>query len=278
MTNEASQLVLVKQFADEADRMLGRKSAFGDGQAVSLMQDAVELLIRAVARNLNVEVQARATLDQMVDAIGKVASDEFGKIPHRARIEDLNKARVGFKHSGTAPSSEDARRLVRYGVEFLEVAVPRFFDVEYRRISLAQSIRSAEILALLQRAEIAALEGRFNDAMVETSDAVGVVERSLSQVMPLPTTPIRAPGVDGQAIEHLLKYLIGLRNVSIAAMMQFDLRDLMKFRQTAPRVSGSGPTRRQAVFNGPMQYTAEQAESAIAFAISFALAVESRIG
>jgi hypothetical protein len=55
MTHEAMQLVLVKQFADEADRMLTRETAFGDGQAISMMQDAVELLIRAVALTRNIE-------------------------------------------------------------------------------------------------------------------------------------------------------------------------------------------------------------------------------
>jgi len=277
MSHEAMQLVLVKQFADEADRMLTRETAFGDGQAVSMMQDAVELLIRAVALTRNIEVPPRATIDQMSDAIGKVATDEAGKVPHRTRIEDLNKARVAFKHSGIAPSRDDARRLMRYGIEFLEVAVPRFFDIEYRRISLSQSVRSPEIRLLLETAAFAASEGRHNDAMADVAEAVGLVERMLSQVLPLPSSPIRLSGADGKALDELLKYLAGLRNVSVAAMMQFDLRELIKFRMVAPRVMRSQAGQRQVVHNGPVQYTLEQAEGGLAFATSFALSVQARM-
>lgn len=150
--------------------MLARDTPFGDGQAVSLMQDAVELLIREVVRSDHIEVPTRPTLDQMADAISKAAVDESGKVPHRTRIDDLNKARIGFKHSGTAPSRDDARRLVRYGIEFLEVVVPRFFNIEYRRISLIHSIKSSEVLTLLESAQVAASEGRFNDAMADASE------------------------------------------------------------------------------------------------------------
>lgn len=87
-----------------------------------------------MANNWQVPVPARATLDQMADAIDKHVSPQIGVVPHRARVEDLNKARVALKHSGMAPSREDTTRLVRYGVEFLETASPQYFGVEYRSI------------------------------------------------------------------------------------------------------------------------------------------------
>ena len=80
------QLVLVKQFADEADRMLTRETSFGDGHAVSMMQDVVELLIRAVALIRNIEVPPRATVDKMSDAIGKVPSEKAGRFRWRVRV------------------------------------------------------------------------------------------------------------------------------------------------------------------------------------------------
>jgi hypothetical protein len=213
----------------------------------------------------------------MSDAIGKVASDETEKIPHRTRVEDLNKARVAFKHSGIAPSRDDARRLMRYGIEFLEVAVPRFFGIEYRRISLSQSVRSPEIRLLLDTAAIAASEGRHNDALADASEAVGLVEQKLSRVLPLPASPMSLSGADGKALVELTKYLAGLRNVSVAAMMQFDLRELIKFRMMAPRVTRSRAGQRQVILTGLASYTLEQAESSIAFATSFALSVQARI-
>jgi hypothetical protein len=46
------ELVLVKGFAVEAERQLERGDDFGNGLAVSLAQDAAELLLRIVVSRL----------------------------------------------------------------------------------------------------------------------------------------------------------------------------------------------------------------------------------
>lgn len=120
-------------------------------------------------------------------------------------------------------------------------------------------------------------ERRFYQAVVAASDAVAVVEPSLAKVMPLPASPIRTAGAGGLAPDELLKSRSGLRNVSVAAVMEFDLRDRMRCRMTAPRALDAGPARRQAIFNGPIQYIAEQTDAAIAFSTSFTLVVQTRI-
>lgn len=96
-------------------------------------------------------------------------------MPHRARLEDLNKARVAFKHSGTSPSKADARRLVGFGLEFLEVATPRLVGIEYAKISLCAAVRNDEIRGLLIGAQAMLAEERWRDAMIEAADAVTLV-------------------------------------------------------------------------------------------------------
>lgn len=273
MTVEAPQLVLVRQLANEADRQLERDDDFGHGLAVSLMQDAVELLIRIVIRTRSIEVPARATWEQMADAISKSASNDDGKVPHRARLEDLNKARVAFKHSGTAPSKADAHRLVRFGLEFLEVAVPRLMGIEYGHISLCAAVRNEEVRALLVQAETMLAEGRWQDATIEAADAVKLSEAALHTLLP------KASSISGMRDEYsgLAPYLDRLRLLAVGALVNIDPIELLVFQAIVPSVHRSA-TGLRSVVSTRTHASQEEAEGAVEFATHFALAVERRFG
>lgn len=273
MTVEAPQLVLIRQLADEATHQLGRGDDFGNGLSVSLMQDAVELLVRVVVRTRGIEVSGRATWDQMADAIGKDAVDESGKVPHRARLEDLNKARVAFKHTGTAPSKADARRLVRFGLEFLEVAVPRFMDIEYGKISLSIAVHNDEVRQLLQRAEKLLQEGAWRDAVIEATDAVNRAEVPTRTLLPPASSLSHLQG----GSPGLVAYLDRVRLTSVASLIDIDPVELLIFRHIAPSVHRS-MTGDRSVTLTHSAYTEENARSAVEFATKFALAVERRFG
>ncbi|MEO8152798.1 MAG: hypothetical protein ABI605_07000 [Rhizobacter sp.] len=60
--DEVQQLSLAKQFADDADRQLSRRDDYGNGQAVSVTQDAVELIARAACRHRGVTITDKATI------------------------------------------------------------------------------------------------------------------------------------------------------------------------------------------------------------------------
>ncbi|HEY8878643.1 MAG TPA: hypothetical protein VIN03_13835 [Roseateles sp.] len=273
MTAETAQLILVRQLAIEADRQLSRDDAFGHGLAVSLMQDAVELLIRIVIRLRGIEVGPRATWEQMADAISKAAADDDGKVPHRARLEDLNKARVAFKHSGTAPSKVDARRLVSFGLEFLEAATPRFVGIEYAKISLSAAVRNDEIRGLLIQAQTLLSEERWRDAMVEAADAVKRSESALNTLLP------KASSVSGLRDEQsgLAAYLDRLRLLAVGALVDIDPVQLLIFQAIVPSVARSANGQRYVTFTR-MSDSRDEAEGAVDFAIQFALAVERRFG
>jgi len=273
MTVEAPQLILVRQLADEADRQLERDDDFGHGLAVSLMQDAVELLIRIVVRTRSIDVQARATWEQMADAISKTSDDEGGRVPHRARLEDLNKARVAFKHSGTSPSKSDAHRLVRFGLEFLEVAVPRFMGLEYTQISLCAAVRNDEVRALLVLAETMLAEERWGDAMVEAADAVKCSEVALHALLPM------AASIAGmrETYSGLAPYLDRLRLLAVGALVNIDPVELVVFQGIVPSVSKAASGKRY-VMSSRTHTSREEAEGAVEFAVHFALAVERRFG
>ena len=87
--------------------------------------------------------------------------------------------------------------------------------------------------SLLQRAEAAMSERRFPDAgwrpQTQWASSNDRSPRSCLYRQHQFAQPVLM-------IWRWMKYLHGLRNVSVAAVMEFDLRDLMRFRMTAPRV------------------------------------------
>lgn len=274
MLHVIQELVLVKEFADEAERQLEREDDFGNGLAVSVAQDSVELLMRIVVRERGLAIEPRAGLDRLVAAIDKAATGDDERVPHVARIEDLNKARVSFKHAGTAPSRPNALRLVRFAVEFLEVACPRFFGVEYRSISIVHQVRSDETRRFLVEAERLLTAGEYRDAMIEAADAVRVVESQLGSLFP----SMSRANVTGDNNPGLINYMNGLRLISLGALVGYDPRALMRFRALAPHVSRSMSGQRFVTFSGPPDYTVEHASFAVGFAIDFSLAVQKRLG
>lgn len=274
MPHVMQELVLVKAFAAEAEHQLERDDDFGNGLAVSLAQDAVELILRIVVRERPIAVEQRAGLDKLITAIDRAAQKDDDKVPHMARIEDLNKARVGFKHAGTAPSRQDAVRLVRFGAEFLEVAFPRFFSIEYRAVSMAHQIRRDEVQKRILEAERLLAEGMFHDAVVEAADAVSVVEQTLGNLLP----PVSKANVLGDNDPAMVNYMNGLRLVALAGLVGYDPRALMRFRALAPTVLRGTAGSRQVLLKGPpSQYTSEHADFAVKFATDFALAVQKKL-
>lgn len=275
---EWAQLVLVRQLLEETEQQLRRGDDFGNGLAVSLAQDAVELLVRIVVRARSISIkEKRPTLEQMMDAIDAASAPDPG-VPHRQRIDDLNKARVAFKHTGLCPSRSDAERLVRYGVDVLDVALPRFFGMQARRVFLAYAVRSEKVRDALVKAEDALLDDRHADAVIEAADAVSHADAPLRTLLPeLPRMPSLREGV-GPQVQVLTDYAAGLRLVSLAGLVGFNIRDLLRFRRLAPSILHSLSGDRQVIDSRLGQYSQDEAEFAVRFATNFALAVQRALG
>lgn len=275
MSHVVQELVFVKGFLIEAERQLQRGDDFGDGLAVSLAQDAAELLLRLVVRERGITIEPSAGLNKLIAAINKAAATESDSVPHLARIEDLNKARVNFKHAGICPSHSDATRLVRFGLEFLEVGFPRFFEIEYRAISLVHQIHDVAVQQFLLEAEVSMKTEDWREAVVAAAKAELQVEAALARLFP----PTSGAGLRDGNDAGVVNYLNGLRLIALAGLIGYDPRDLMRFRALAPRVNGgySGHPP-QIVFTGIFHFTRDDAEFCFKFAVDFALAVQRRLG
>lgn len=245
------------------------------------------MFVRALVRHHGISVKDQATLDQMAQAVDVWAEAQSKPaLPHRARNQDLNKARVTFKHTGTAPATSDARRLVRYAVEFLESACPAFFDVEWRSISLSDLVLAPAVRAALKLAEQMASDENFVEAVIEAAQAVKHVEASLISSLPEPDRNLvslsgvvpdhRASRAVHDALRYLIDYLGLLRSAVVSNAYGSQQSEMRIFKSIVPSICTFGDGKRQVVWNGLTQPTPEQAEFCINFARRFALATQSR--
>ncbi len=127
------------------------------------MHDAAELFLVLVAQASDADVKSSMEFLAYWDVIDtKLAPDQLG---HKAEMAAINKARVGFKHSGVIPSRAEIRRFVAMTRSFLEDATPTVFGVALDQATLVDLVPSAAVRTALQEAEAAIAAGDVATAM-----------------------------------------------------------------------------------------------------------------
>ncbi|MBP0611040.1 MULTISPECIES: hypothetical protein [Burkholderia] len=286
---ELNQLVLCKQLYNEAEGFLSRKESVAYGLAVSVAQDAVELFLRAVIKQLPSNGQKPPEeFIKCMDYIDMAASGrDASRVPFRARMSELNKARVNFKHYGLVPNEVDAARLLGYAAQFFETGTPQFFQCEFANISLADLITSPEVRQKVKAAELAEREGDISEALGASAEAVELSALALlSRLQPreagfLPKSLKNILGWDG---ESEFKRYIGdqferANRASLTLALSLNMNDLVRFRMLVPSVHkmcGGNFVRHQRTHSSAAP-TADDAIFAVAFATRYALAVDARM-
>lgn len=284
---ELNQLVLCKQLYNEAEGYLSRKESVAFGLAVSISQDAVELFLRAVIKQLPSNGQKPPDeFIKCMDYIDAAASGEDGRrVPFRARMSELNKARVNFKHYGLVPSELDAVRLVGYAEQFFEIATPPFFDCTFSDITLSDLVTSKDVRERLKIAEREQEAGNVDEALGAAAEAVELAATALLNLL----QPFRNRSIPGELRSALG---IGARNFEVYLGSEFDrtnrmaldlalnlnVNDLSKFRRMVPYLHNLIDKRFARHYRrGPGLCSIDDAEFVVSFATRYALAVDARM-
>ena len=190
----AKQLILARYVLQQAEGALKSANSFSAGVAISLVQDAVELMILAIARALRVDSREQSFMGNW-QAIEKAPDNEEKiKLPLHSAMAALNKIRVNFKHYGVLPDADEVVRHSAYAREFFEIAVRDFFGVELETISLVDLIRDSNVREQLTKAEIQLANGQYRDCAHSCATAVYYLRRYLSTlVQPSPNISLRVP-------------------------------------------------------------------------------------
>ncbi|MDN7877766.1 hypothetical protein [Burkholderia aenigmatica] len=284
---ELKQLVLCKQLYNEAEGFLSRKEGVGAGLAISIAQDSVELFLRAIIKQLpSTGGRPPEEFVKCMDHIDASAEQTGVKVPFRARMLELNKARVNFKHYGLVPSDSDAARLLGYAEQFFEEATPQFFSCEFSNVSLSDLITLPEARQKVKAAELAESQGDIGEALGASAEAVEIAASELlrrlqpPEVMFLPNELRAVLGLNGERqFENFIASQFDRANrASLALALSLNLNDLARFRGIVPsvqRLFGGKFSRHQ--WRDASWFTADDATFAVAFATHYALAVDARM-
>ena len=130
-------------YSEEADPLSA-------GLAISLFQDSVELLVWCIAKHHSVAVKDNDAFTSLLEKIERISPDG---VPHKAKMLELNKARVGFKHYGNLPASSESTKFRSYTQDFLVISCQRFLGINFDEVSLSSLIQIQKVREHVQNAE-----------------------------------------------------------------------------------------------------------------------------
>lgn len=212
------------------------------GLAISLFQDSVELYLWALIKEKNISVKENSGFTKYIDAI----EEKQVSIPFRAKLLDLNKARVNFKHYGVLPATEEAIKYLTYTEDFLKDAMEAHFSINYETLSIVDLVIYDDVREELKVVERLKQESKLEDAASHLAIAKAMLLGRLDKLVPRASKNLasidrvlnKSTGTTGiNGFGYVSKYLDILRGLSIASMLQIPLEDYGFLESSLPHVS-----------------------------------------
>lgn len=102
---DKKQLLLAKYILLRGQDLFSRDDPMSGGLAISLSQDSVEILVWTIAKELEAEVRDKDPFTKLLDSIESAKKNTARPpLPLKAKLLELNSARVNFKHYGNLPA------------------------------------------------------------------------------------------------------------------------------------------------------------------------------
>ncbi len=179
------QLILTKYLFDQGVSTLDNDNAMACGLAISLFQDSVELLCWTIAKEVDAPVKGKDSFEQIWDSV-KSASKNKGAIelPLKAKMIEMNKARVLFKRYGNLPNPLDATKFMGFTEEFLQQAIEQFYNLQFDDISLADLVKNNSVRDKIKLAEKHFSDEKYSDCIRECAEAEYLISIDLHKILP----------------------------------------------------------------------------------------------
>ena len=163
VTREISDRIVCAKFIfRRGSEHIDKPGIYSDGLAVLHFQDAVEMFLRATAEHLHCSIKETINFNQLIDEIDKIGK---GTLTHRTALNQLNKARVNFKHFGLQPKHDDVCKFHRDLEAFFPAATSTFFNFDYDSLSLVDLIKHCRTRNFLTKAEMLLASDDFSGSV-----------------------------------------------------------------------------------------------------------------
>ncbi len=240
------QLVISKYLLTKAEKILSENNPISSGLAISLFQDTVESIIWVITKEMDADITRSTHFEQFWKIIPKAKKNSAQlELPLSAKMLELNKARVNFKHYGILPAESEATKFLAYTTQFAQEAVQQFFGLDFSKLSLIDVVSEKNIRGRLKEAEILIEENNLRQGIVSCAKAEYLSLAKFRQILPqVDDRLFSAGGIFGydqsheisQVFEYLANYLETLRNSSVANFLGVDLVEYARFRNLSPYI------------------------------------------
>ena len=246
------------------------------GLATSLLQDAVETLLRVVVEQHGIEVDDQVRFPKLVTAVSQRFESVGG---HRASLTKLNTTRVAFKHRGQEVAERDVRAFVVNVEAFLTQTCRDAFNVDFVSLSLADSLGHRRTKNWLTKAETAFAAEDYARAVAHAARAMTIyLAHSMEHD---PTIDVRTVaqyrGVPEGFNERVQESLLRLRARLDLTTRGVDMAAYDRFRMLTPRTTIRASGRVDQSFAGDRPPPSrDEARFCIDFVVDAALALRDR--
>ncbi|MBI5774402.1 MAG: hypothetical protein HZA89_11750 [Verrucomicrobia bacterium] len=233
------QLLLAKRLYIEASSYAERADPVSCGIAISMLQDSAELYVWTLIKERNIPVKDQAGFASNIEVLQKNGL----AVPNAAKLQELNKARVGFKHYGNLPAPGEALKFQTYVEDFLRLAMQEHFGVKFDELSLVDLVVDQEIQNHLRTAETKIKHICFVEAADELAKAKTLVFARMQKYLPVIDSSLRdtdrilntIKSVHGiNSFAYITMYLGLLREASLVAILRLSLEDYTFLRNSLP--------------------------------------------
>lgn len=279
------QVVISKRIFTIAEDYSRQSEPLAAGLAISLLQDAVEQLTWCIAKHQDLNVR---DTEGFVSLLSKIEKKSGEPIPQKAKMLELNKARVSFKHYGNLPASSESEKLRIYVYDFLTLACQRYLETDFDEVSLAALIGSETIRGHIEAAQEALSKDDIQNAVSEAALGRFFMFKKLDVYLPKVDPGLRnadqifqkIPQVRGygfKVFHYLTEYLRDVARFNAAALAGGDIGEHLYFERALPSVLEFQSGNTQVGFSGRNQPTKELAERAIKYVIDTTVRIESTV-
>jgi hypothetical protein len=232
--------LLGSSHADEDDPI-------SSGMAISVFQDAVEIFIWSLIKDLDAPAKDNAPFTSFFDLVENAPKNTAKKqLPLKAKMLELNKARVNFKHYGNLPDRSESVKFRAYTEQFFIVAFNLFHGLDFEELSFVDLIGYPDLRETLKSAETNISKEDFKNALQDLATAKHRLFEKVGAMFPrMDEHQLRdadkifsaIPGLRGTRIfGPVAAYLKQSREFDIASMLGISLNDYVLIQHHLPVV------------------------------------------
>ena len=130
------------------------------------------MLLRIAAEHLHASLKEQAAFAQVIEAVETASSTA---LTHRSSLNQLNKARVNFKHFGLLPTDDDVTKLLLDMDAFFPEASRVLLGVDLATVSLRHLVGHRRTENWLAIADANVESGEYDDAIAAAAIAFAVL-------------------------------------------------------------------------------------------------------